>query len=208
MSADDPLNLARNLHVLTATLPRLGHVPRGDQLPANSIYLFFERGEVVPIGDHAIDRIVRVGTHTADGRFPRRIRDHYRGDRRASVFRYLVGSALLHRADPGTSRLITWAYGEGSMVRDIEADVDATLAETFTFASISVDRREDRLAFERGLIALLAQHPAAPPSPTWLGRFAGHPAIRRGGLWNTQQTGADPLTPEGFDRLVRLSNVP
>jgi hypothetical protein len=56
------------------------------------------------------------------------------------------------------------------------------------------------------LIALLAQHPLAPSSDEWLGRYAVHPSIASRGLWNTQHVDAEPLTPQEFERLAYLAH--
>ncbi|MDP9365305.1 MAG: hypothetical protein M3Q10_13960 [Chloroflexota bacterium] len=175
-----------------------------NELPANGIYLFFEHGEAVLIDGLALDRIVRVGTHKADGRFPGRIRDHYRGNRRASVFRRHLGAALLNRDHPGTPRLQTWLAGPRTALPEIEEWVGDVLRERFGFACLRVDQPGERLALERGLIALLAQHQIATPSSDWLGRHATHAAIRRTGLWNTQHVDAPPLSPAESDKVIRL----
>jgi len=60
------------------------------------------------------------------------------------------------------------------------------------------------LLLERGLIALLAQHPIGEPSRGWLGRDAVSPVIANTGLWNTQQVTAAPITPMEFNVLNTL----
>ena len=87
---------------------------------------------------------------------------------------------------------------------EIEEIVGAGLRAGFTFACIGVDTADERLSLERGLIALLAQHPLGRPSERWLGRRAASPVIRQTGLWNTQGVAAPPLTRAGFTRLEEL----
>jgi hypothetical protein len=67
-------------------------------LPENGISFFYEIGE--PDG-----RIVRVGTHRVDGRFRKRVRLHYGGNKDASVFQMHVGGALMLRDWPNDPRL-------------------------------------------------------------------------------------------------------
>jgi hypothetical protein len=78
------------------------------------------------------------------------------------------------------------------------------MRETFTFRAIRVDSSSERLALERGVIALLAQLPLVAPSATWLGRCAAAEPIRRSRLWNTQQVDALLLTSQQFARFALL----
>lgn len=71
----------RALYSLMETLPRFNHQTALEALPTDGIYLFFERGEFVSLDGRAASRIVRVGTHRVDGRFRKRIRQHYGGIR-------------------------------------------------------------------------------------------------------------------------------
>ena len=75
-----------SIYSLIAGLPRFDLTATRAQLPANGVYLFFDRGETIETPNGIADRIVRVGTLRVVGRFPGRIRTHARGNRRASVF--------------------------------------------------------------------------------------------------------------------------
>jgi hypothetical protein len=173
-------------------------VPK-DRLPSSGIYLFFERGETVRIDGEIHDRIVRVGTHTKDGNFPVRIRQHYgnrgnlMGNKNASVFRKHLGGAIMRRDDPNDPRLAEWLKSMGRRYAEIEEQVSRTLRANFTFVCFPVETKEERLGLESGLISLLAQYPIGKPSETWLGRFAYSPVIRSTGLWNTNETGKRAL---------------
>ena len=203
--AEDAAELAWSVHELAAGLPRFDHRAGPVDLPPNGIYLFFERGEMVPFGANDAARIVRVGTHRVDGRFPRRVRYHFHGDRQTSVFRWHLGAALLARRDQLDPRLSLWRDRTAAGPSEVEALVSHNLCENFAFACVRVESGAERIAIERGLIALLAQRPAASPSEGWLGRHALAPSIRESGLWNTQGIRAVPLSPREFDRLGRLA---
>ena len=192
------------VYALVAALPRLDHCAHRDLLPANGVYLMFERGELLPSGVGAPGRIVRVGTHRIDGRLPRRIGFHFGGDRRTSVLRRHLGAALLARDGAHDPRLPAWLNPDAPALPEVEERVGEVLRDNFTFACIRVDRADERLSLERSLIALLARHPLAEPSPGWLGRHAAHPAISKSGLWNTQGLDAEPLVPKQVDRLADL----
>jgi hypothetical protein len=198
------------VYALVRSLPRLNHEARSPDLPPNGIYLFFERGETVKREGQTYDRIVRIGTHRQDGRFPARIRQHYghvfslRGNKNSSVFRKHLGGALMRRVDTSDQRIGPWLIQGGPSFPEVEESVSRLLRECFTFACFRVDLREDRMLLESGLIALLAQHPLGQPSEDWLGHHAASEEIRRTGLWNTQRVDAVPLTDEEVQRFERL----
>jgi hypothetical protein len=189
------------LYALVASLPRHDHTFARADLPANGLYLFFERGETVEVNGRLFDRIVRVGTHRGDGRLPKRLRQHFGGNRRGSVFRMHLGGAILRRDDPGDPRLAAWVGDRGVRMPETESVVSLTLQEWFSFCCVRVDDPAERLNLERGLIALLALNPLGPLSGAWLGRDAVHPAIRSSGLWNTQHVGAEPFEYAAFNRF-------
>jgi len=82
--------LCWEIHSLAASLPCYDSSFKRKDIPANGIYLFYEKGENRSDGT---PRIVRVGTHVADGRLPDRLRNHYRGNRYS---RYSAGTWAGH----------------------------------------------------------------------------------------------------------------
>ena len=91
---------------------------------------------------------------------------------------------------------------------DVEAAVSEVLRDSFSLACIAVPDKVERLALERGLIALLSKTPLAQPSPAWLGHHSYHPTVRQSGLWNTQHVDAEPLTVLEMARLQVLVTPP
>jgi hypothetical protein len=199
------------LHILLSGLPRCAFQTPKETLPSDGIYFFFERGEYVSLGGRTVDRVVRVGTHREDDRFPARIRQHYGnkhslgGNKNGSVFRKHLGGALLRREDPGDPRITEWITQGGESYSDVEEAVSRELRSNFTFVWVAVPTREARLSLESGLIALLAQFPAAAPSRSWLGGFAVDSAIRASGLWNTQPLKSPALDRDGLVHLQTLA---
>ncbi len=108
------------LYTLIADLPRGTFRTRGRAVPPNGISLFFERGESGSIGGATRDRIVRVGTHRVNGRYPGRLQTHFgsvktlNGNKNASVFRRHVGGALMQRDNPDDPRLPEWSRQGGA----------------------------------------------------------------------------------------------
>jgi hypothetical protein len=147
------------------------------------------------------DRVQRVGTHRTARRLAGRIADHYASDKNGSVFRKHIGGALLLRTDPQDPRLGQWLRQGGRSFIEVERAVSRVLHERSGFVCVRVPRADDRKDLEGGLIALLAQHPVGPPSPTWLGRNAAAREIQRAGLWNVQDIDAEPLSPDEIDQF-------
>jgi hypothetical protein len=211
MDREDCPAIANQLYGLLQPLLRCDCSTHARRLPSDGIYFFFEKGETTPWQGLTVDRVVRVGTHRVNSRFPKRISQHYGtvrslgGNKNGSVFRRHLGGALLRRADPSDPRLTSWISMDGPSEPSIEAWVSRTLRECFTYVWIRVPDREDRLSLERGSIALLAQYPLAKPSPSWLGRHAVDPAIQRSGLWNTHHVDAVPLTRAELELLVSMA---
>lgn len=205
-----PTTELERLYGLLALLPRYDHTTPRDRLPENGIYLFFERGEEIALDGWTVDRVVRVGTHRADGNFPGRIRQHYGnksnlgGNKNSSVFRKHLGGALLRRQDPDHPHLDEWITQGGDRDRTVEEQVSGVLRNRFTFVCFEAPRKEDRMELERGLIGLLAAQGDQGASESWLGHHADHEKVHSSSLWNTQHTGAAGLSEAEFDRVKEL----
>ena len=82
----------KKLHEVFSALPRFGTGYENSQVPANGIYIVFEKGEKA----HGTDRIVRVGTHTGEGNLSQRLNEHlYTPNKDRSIFRKHIGRCLL-----------------------------------------------------------------------------------------------------------------
>lgn len=187
------------------------------QWPVRGIYFFFEAGETRSVSGQG-DRIVRVASHAMGGSaasgfwaglMGNRGGRSGRGNHRSSIFRQLVGDALLRRS--GRS-LPSWGLGGShrDAARRLGLDLDQ-LAEAETALEIEVSDYIGAMAFtwmalpdeaspdgrrgyaERQSIALLSNlyATADPPSKDWLGRFSGRERVRESGLWNNNHVQKD-----------------
>lgn len=201
---------ARQIYQLTNQLPRLDCNTSCQMLPSNGIYLFFEQSETVTLNESRHDRIVRVGTHKSDGRFPTRIYQHYgvrssfNGNKNGSVFRKHLGGALMRKANLTDSRLSEWIRQNGASDPAMEIEVSQYLRKNCTFVCFIVPEKTERLSLEAGLIALLAKYNLCIPSSGWLGQYAAAPEIRHCGLWNIQHVAGVPLTATQLSRIDEL----
>ncbi len=193
--------MALDIYSVLYGLPR--HSSPESELPMNGVYIFFEEGEITEWNGRSIPRIVRVGTHDVDGGFAERIRQHYRPNRKKSVFRRHVGAALLAQGNPDDTRLKDWVEKRGRFP-DVEKTVSQRLHEKFTFSCLKVDSASDREEHEELLIAMLVEYRLAEPSPSWLGHYAVDAKIRRSGLWNIHHVSARPLGAQRLESLQQL----
>lgn len=180
--------------------------------PRRGVYFFFEPTEGrQESGDGP--RVVRVGTHALNGGSQSTLRQrltHHRGqlsgggNHRGSIFRLLVGHALMARGDvakcgswgvKGDIRLASVARerSRGDLVFE-EAPIERAVSDylaAMPFLWLNLDDEPGpsslRGIIERNVIALLSnyQRPGIdPPSDGWLGRVSHRSLVRESGLWN------------------------
>ncbi len=191
--------------------------------PERGVYFFFEPGEARSDSGRGL-RVVRVGTHAlkAGSRTTlwNRLSQHRgsassgRGNHRGSVFRLLVGAALMGRR-PGWS---VQSWGEGSSApkpvrineRKLESEVSNLIGNMpFTWLPVLDEPgpTSARGDIERGSIALLsnwAREVLDAPTGEWLGLHCPREKVRESGLWNQNHVDEryDPSFLDLFERLL------
>ena len=180
--------------------------------PERGVYFFFEPGEVrADSGDGP--RVVRVGTHAlkAGSRATLwgRLSQHRGsgcggGNHRGSIFRLLVGTALIER--DGLQQFPAWGVGSdpgkaaacfGLGRRELKRQEEPLERRAsghigaMPFLWLEIDdppgQESDRGVIERNSIALLSNYqrdPLDPPSDVWLGQWCDREKVRGAGLWN------------------------
>lgn len=209
-----------DLRQFYALLDELAHRTGGPMLlgeclqthvPDRGVYFFFEPGEERRDSGSG-PRVVRVGTHglTSGSRstLKQRLGQHRgthlgTGNHRGSIFRLLVGQALLERERD--LRCETWGVSQNSgkvsaemrsIERQVEEQVSAYLTRMHILLLPVLDASGPdsiRAKIEAGAIALLSNHdrpPLDPPSREWLGRQSNRPLVRSSGLWNQRHVNA------------------
>jgi hypothetical protein len=193
--------------------------------PRRGVYFFFEPGEIrAGSGDGM--RLVRIGTHAlgvgARSTLHQRLRQHAGkssgsgGNHRGSIFRLLVGEALVTRGScpPCPSWGVKGDLGKAaealhvdrSTLAATEAPVEAAVSAYLggmPFLSLPIEDEPGpaslRGFIERNVIALtscLHEPVVDPPSRSWLGFNSGRDKVRRSGLWN--QRHVDENYMDGF----------
>jgi len=168
-------------------------------------------------------RIVRVGTHGltagSGAKLWSRLKQHRGqlrtggGNHRGSIFRLLVGTAIMAR-----DRLdfASWGYRSNAPtdVREGETVLECEVSKVICampFLWLAIDdepgRESLRGYIERNAIALLSnfeKEPLDPPSTGWLGHFCNRERVRKSGLWNQNhvEEAYDPAFLSCFERLI------
>lgn len=180
--------------------------------PKRGVYFFFEPGEERS-GSGTGPRIVRVGTHGltngSKSSLWKRLSQHRgrssgTGSHRSSVFRLLVGTALL--ADGREGPCLSWdqksaatgsrdtGSADRKALRAAERPVELAVSSHIRglpFIWLEVDdepsKESLRGLIERNSIALLSNWTGEAidaPSPAWLGHKCNRERVQRSGLWN------------------------
>jgi len=191
------------LHELAGGKKRIGFPFNRDLIPANGIYLLFEKKEK----GHGGDRIVRVGTHRGDDNLFSRLREHFLVENKdRSIFRKNIGRALL--AKDGDPFLEQWEKdltsrkgkaanaGKVNVKKKEESEQRVTryICNHFTFVIIRTVRgAKERLALEDRLISTISLCEECKASTIWLGGHSPVDKIRESGMWNVQGLWKTPI---------------
>jgi hypothetical protein len=247
IAAATPLNRLSDLVCFYALLDDLREAAGGTRTlaslgsfrdwPRRGVYFFFESSELRS-NSGASARVIRVGTHalTTGSRstFRQRLKQHRGaaaegGHHRGSIFRLLIGQAMLARGDLAPCRSwgvkgdLATASRALNMNREeisaAEAPVERAVTQylgTMPFLWLNIDDEPGpdslRCIVERNAIALLSNYsraPIDPPSPAWLGRASNRPRVRGSGLWNQNHVEEtyDPAFLDTLEQLVAKRSV-
>jgi hypothetical protein len=205
--------------------------------PARGVYFFFESAEIRRDSGQG-PRVVRVGTHALVAKSRSTLRQRLGqhrghasggGNHRGSIFRSLVGQALLARGDLG--QCDSWgvkgdvkkASAALSIDRGLLALAEAPVEQAvsrylalmpFLWLDINDEPGPNSLrrAIEQNAIALLTNYgrmPLDPPSPGWLGHASDRPLVRGSGLWNQRHVDEtyDPTFIDVFEKAIERAGV-
>ncbi len=192
------------------------------QWPKRGVYFFMESGENRADSGTG-SRLVRVGTHAlkpgSGTTLWNRLSQHKGqvrsggGNHRGSIFRLIVGTALIDRDGIECS---TWDNRRGTAppeARQCEQPLEMAVSNVIgemPFLWLGVDDAPGpaslRGYIERNAIALLSNYdkrPIDPPSRSWLGCHCNRERVRDSGLWNSNHVD-EPYDPGFLDTLADL----
>lgn len=194
--------------------------------PTRGVYFFFENGEDRITSGNGM-RVTRVGTHAlktgSKTTLWNRLKQHRGtdkdggGNHRGSIFRLHVGVALSNREKWPAEIKTVWPKGQSAPIeiRNKEIPYENQVSQyirkmPFLWLAVEDAPGPDSLRgyIERNSIALLSNAseitaPNDPPSDTWLGKWTGHNAITRSGLWNVNHV-FDNYSPDFLAQFEEL----
>ena len=182
----------------------LDHCDAGMGWPKLGVYFFFEPDEIRTHSGRGL-RVVRVGTHGLVRRSKstlwNRLAQHRSGNQNGSIFRKLVGDAIISR-----KAAVGPALSGGDLSpADLKSAVSRHIgAMPFLWLAVEDDPSPGsvRSYVEKNSIALLsniaARSPSVidPPSARWLGLHCPKNEVCRSGLWNSRHV------EEEYDRYL------
>jgi hypothetical protein len=189
-----------------------------NKIPTQGVYFFFEKKETRE--NSIIERVVRVGTHAAQANSNATIKqrlgqhkgpENFYGRHRDSVFRELVGYALINQNKLSQQN---WGIRKEksnqevlAMEKELEKNVSSYLRDLrFTILEIKgeASKDNDRAHIERNTITLLSNYNRDvidPASENWLGHWTNKEKISNSGLWNSHYVNKTDLEHEYFNKM-------
>jgi hypothetical protein len=195
--------------------------------PQRGVYFFTEESEIREDSGSGA-RVVRVGTHalteTSRTTLWRRLSQHRGrvksggGHHRGSIFRLLVGTAVIARDG---LEFPSWGQGNNAPreVREVERALECRVSEiigAMPLLWLAIDDAPGagslRGYIERNSIALLSNFGKPPldaPSKNWLGHSCNRERVRSSGLWNSNHVDEryDPAFLACLEQLVTSIEV-
>ncbi|MDE0209489.1 MAG: hypothetical protein OXJ64_06360 [Boseongicola sp.] len=190
--------------------------------PKRGVYFFFEPGEI-RTGSGTGPRVVRIGTHALKAgsmtTLWRRLSQHRGqvrsggGNHRSSIFRLVMGTALMERDGIGCATWDNRRIAASRAVRESEIALERVVSKVigdmpFLWLAVEDEPGPDSMRgyIERNAIALLSSHGKEaidPPSTSWLGRKCNREKVRIAGLWNSNHVDEN-CDPAFLDTLATL----
>jgi hypothetical protein len=196
-------DLMRELKKKTGGYFILDNIQNGLTVSKQGVYFFFEVDH--PLPEHNMLRCSRIGTHAisenSKATLRQRLLNHRGyanlkgGNHRESVFRDLVGDALLRFGSYNEHIYKTWGKRimnphVRALEKPLESDISHMIARMpFLYLSVP-DRsngRANRSYIEKNAIALLSNYEKDcyyEKNSEWLGEFCSRELVSLSGLWN------------------------
>ncbi len=189
--------------------------------PDQGVYFFFEETEV---RQNNTSRVVRLGTHAissgSKATLWKRLRTHRgtqkgTGNHRSSVFRELIGRALIIYNELNYPFWEEKKENISESVKEAEIPLEIQVSEiigSMPFLCLQVigNSHKDnfRAYIETNSIALLSNinkdQVIDPASKTWLGLYSGDTEVIESGLWNSNDTekNYDPSFLDTIEEMI------
>jgi len=207
------MNYCHQLHKLLSNPMRYRFPFDHGTIPTSGVYVLFEEDEL----GHDGQRIVRAGSHTGHAKLVVRLREHFIAENKdRSIFRKNIGRALLNRREDQflseweidlTSRKNRDLYAhqiDSCRLQTVEREVTDYIRKHFSFIIIHINDKDERLYFEKRIIATVSGCPSCNPSFGWLGRSSPIDKIRKSGLWQVNHLYGENMTDQDIETLADI----
>ena len=205
--------ICSELHHLLEAGKRYSFPFNESEIPQNGIYVLFEKGETA----HDVEKIVRIGTHTGNGRLVSRLKEHFlKENKDRSIFRKNIGRAILTKRNDIFLKQWNWDLTtrankdkllpllDVQKQKQIEKEVTKYIHEHFSFMVFEVQLKADRLDMESKIISTVSLCQNCKPSDNWLGNSSPVDKIRESGLWLVQGLYRTPLNEDDYSKIKNL----
>ena len=205
--------ICSELHQLFASKKRYSFPFNESEMPSNGIYILFEKGEIA----HNTERIVRIGTHTGDGRLVPRLKEHFLKEKKdRSIFRKNIGRAILSKSNDDFLEQWNWDLTsrenkdnflpllDAGKQKQIEKEVTKYIQEHFSFVVFEVPSKSERLDLESKIISTISLCQDCEASTSWLGNSSPISKIQQSGLWLVQGLYKTPLDEDDYAKIENL----
>ncbi|MDN5069050.1 hypothetical protein [Aliarcobacter butzleri] len=195
--------------------------------PKRGVYFFFESNQKRSNSGDGL-RVTRVGTHALKSNSNTTLWDRLRqhkgivksggGDHRISIFRLLVGTALIQKNNLNVS---TWGIGATASkdIKKNEHQLEQQVSQiigsmSFLYLSINDEAAPESLRgyIEKNSISLLSNFNKQAldiASPDWLGHKCDRKKVKESNLWNQNhvEESYDSNFLDKFEKLVAEMNI-
>jgi len=188
--------------------------------PKRGVYIFL--GTEIEIHGKSFSRVTRIGTHAVSvgskTTLWNRLAQHRgnisdgAGNHRGSIFRLLVGQALINR---DSWNFDSWGIGNNAPpdVRECEKPLEKLVSQEIgkmPFLFVEIDDEPSptslRSRIERNSIALISRYHKLVGwgDEEWLGKYSNRERVRNSGLWNNNYVGDeyDSSFLEDFETMI------
>ncbi len=201
------------------SIRQLSNCSGKNKWPNRGLYIFLGKSENV-LGNK-FPRVTRIGTHAVSNGSKttlwKRLAQHRGnaidgcGNHRGSIFRLLVGEAIIRRDNLCIS---TWGIGNNAekSIKESEKPLEAIVSGeigNMPFLWLEIEDEPSpnsmRSRIERNSIALISKFNMEYGwgDENWLGIYSNRERVRNSGLWNNNYVG-DEYDPTFLDDLERL----
>lgn len=198
------MDKCERLHKILEKGKSFGFDYNKNELPDFGVYIFYEKGEFAFGGNRIVRIGITIGYYDVTGKvvgktLHDRIKNHYKGSKRKSVFRRKIGETFLSNDLDAVKK---WNNKESKNL-EIEEEVSNYMVRNMTFKVIEIYDVKKREELEKRLIGTVSNCKNCCPSENWFGKNSPKEKIRKSGLWQEDHLYKEELTDEDLKEIEK-----